>query len=112
MRVGKFRISENVVYTARVDLHVLISLSPYDFGDSVENFVNYICMNTCLLLDIGDKSEIYVSHRQTVQAGVQQKVELQDLFLIDVIAQIDDVVLDHVAFNDNDVEELPWVQLA
>ena len=44
-------------------------------------------------------AKIDLFHRQAVQAGVQQNVQLQDRLIVQAVANGNDFVLHHIAFR-------------
>ena len=63
-------------------------------------------MDARLLFQLGDGGKIDLFHRQAVQAGVQQNVQLQDRLIVQAVADGNDFVLHHIAFRYHNRQQL------
>ena len=106
--IRQFRIPEDVVRAARVNLHILISLCTNHFSDCIEHLPDDLAVNTGLFLNIGNQAEVYIPKSQAVKAGIQEKVQLQYLFLGNVFIQVDNMILHDIPVNHDYVEKLSW----
>ena len=111
LAVGELGILEDIIGTAGVNLHIFIRLGPDHLGNGVKDFRHDLAVAAGLLLDIGDQPEVDLGEGQSVEPRIQKQIQLQDLFLADFFIQVDDVVLDDIAFNHDHIQKLSRVQL-
>ena len=98
--IRKFGILEDIVGTARIYLEILVSL------DRFCNRIDYLGYDprllACLLLHLGNDRQINVLDRHSVERCIKKHVKLQKRLIIDRFVYINDLVFDHVSFdNDN-----------